>query len=112
MKRASHFKSANLLEILRFKEQPNLRLGWLLTLPWRAFEGLRRLRCGCEGAERGVGQHRCAVDVGFDKIVGDGDGFARQGKVNRRHVVCVDGFEGEPRGKWLGAVMLGEVVSS
>lgn len=78
----SNLERPNLLEVLGLEEQPDLRPCRRSTLPCRSLQRLSALRCGCEVGERGVGEHRRGVDVGFDQAVSSANGVARQGDVN------------------------------
>lgn len=81
MERASNLERPNLLEILRLEEQPELRLRRLLPLPLCALQRLWRLWSGSEIGKRGVGEHRCGVDVRFDQAMRGANGVARQWQV-------------------------------
>lgn len=89
--RPADLEGADLLEVLAFEEEVDLRSGGrVAAIPGCAGEGFGGLRGGNDGVEGGGGEDRSAVDVGFDAVVGGGDGGAgeREGAGGVCHGEC------------------------
>ena len=96
--RPTDLEGADLLEVLAFEEEVELRSGGrFAAIPGCAGEGFWGLRGGDNGVEGGGGEDWGAVDVGFDAVVRGGDGGAGEGE--GAGGVCHGG------GLWIGSML-------